>query len=191
VVFQVQFKRGFNDFVLSPHVMEAVSVGDFVVTECFQGTGLGVVTEIITMEAFVEKRNSSVYRTQYDEEEDKRVYHILRLASAQEMAQLSLKHRDEQNVFQTALRLATDKYRLPMKISEVEFQFDRQKLTIFYTSDTRIDFREIVRELFSTFKTRIWMKKTNQSAPFLPKRFASLSLTTGVQFSQTDSPVPV
>jgi cell fate regulator YaaT (PSP1 superfamily) len=47
----------------------------------------------------------------------------------------------------------------------------------------RIDFRELVRDLFGACKARIWMKKINISQPFVPKQFASMALATGVQFS--------
>lgn len=47
--------------------------------------------------------------------------------------------------------------RLPMEIVDAEYQWDRNKLTFYFKSDSRIDFRELVRELFRIYKTRIWM----------------------------------
>jgi hypothetical protein len=74
-------------------------------------------------------------------------------------------------------------YRLPMAVVDVEYQFDRHKITIYYDSPLRIDFRELVRDLFSSFKARIWMKKVNQfHAPDI-QHFAAMALATGVQFS--------
>ncbi len=70
----------------------------------------------------------------------------------------------------------------PMTVCGVEYQFDRMKLTVYYTSDVRIDFREMVKALFAVLKTRVWMKKTNQSRPFVPRRFATMQLATGLQF---------
>lgn len=46
-----------------------------------------------------------------------------------------------------------------MKIMDAEYQFDRTKLTITYIAENRVDFREMVRDLFSRFKVRIWMKQ--------------------------------
>lgn len=46
---------------------------------------------------------------------------------------------------------------LPMEVCDAEWQFDHKKLTLYYTSRERVDFRELVRELFRTFKARIWM----------------------------------
>lgn len=41
---------------------------------------------------------------------------------------------------------------------DVEFQYDRKKLTIYYYSNSRVDFRSFVKELYSIFYARIWME---------------------------------
>ncbi|GAA5897576.1 uncharacterized protein JCM6883_006742 [Sporobolomyces salmoneus] len=46
---------------------------------------------------------------------------------------------------------------LPMEILDAEWQWDRRKLTFYYTADQRVDFRELVRELFRIWKTRVWL----------------------------------
>ena len=70
-----------------------------------------------------------------------------------------------------------------MTVVDVEYQFDRHKITIYYDSPLRIDFRELVRDLFSSFKARIWMKKINQfQAPDI-QQFAAIALATGVQLA--------
>lgn len=63
-----------------------------------------------------------------------------------------------------AKELAQHTYCLPMAIFDAEYQFDRHKLTIYYNSSSRIDFRELVRDLYSAYKARIWMKKSNGSS---------------------------
>lgn len=50
-------------------------------------------------------------------------------------------------------------YNLNMKLVEVHFQFDRNKLFFFYTSDNRIDFRKLAKDLASEFKTRIELRQ--------------------------------
>ena len=50
-----------------------------------------------------------------------------------------------------------------MVILDAEYQFDRHKLTFFFEADRRIDFRELVSELFSQYKTRIWMQQVDTS----------------------------
>jgi cell fate regulator YaaT (PSP1 superfamily) len=50
-------------------------------------------------------------------------------------------------------------YNLKMKVSEAEWQYDRNKLTIYFTAERRVDFRELVRDLARTFRTRIELKQ--------------------------------
>ncbi|KAI9502196.1 PSP1 C-terminal conserved region-domain-containing protein [Coemansia spiralis] len=82
---------------------------------------------------------------------------IFRVADQREVADLaSNKMLDEQN----ALMMCQSKVqqrKLSMCVVDAEFQFDRRKLTFYFTADQRVDFRELVRELFKHFKTRIWM----------------------------------
>ncbi|KAJ2026492.1 hypothetical protein IWW57_003019 [Coemansia sp. S610] len=82
---------------------------------------------------------------------------IFRVADQREVADLmSNKVLDEQK----ALSMCQDKVqqrKMSMHIADAEFQFDRRKLTFYFTADRRVDFRELVRELFKHFKTRIWM----------------------------------
>lgn len=47
--------------------------------------------------------------------------------------------------------------KLPMEVVDAEYQWDRNKLTFYFSADRRIDFRELVRDLFRIYKTRIWM----------------------------------
>jgi cell fate regulator YaaT (PSP1 superfamily) len=49
--------------------------------------------------------------------------------------------------------------RLVMKISDAEWQWDRRKLTFFFTAEHRVDFRQLVRELAARFRTRIELKQ--------------------------------
>ena len=46
-----------------------------------------------------------------------------------------------------------------MKVTEAEWQFDRNKLIIYFTADKRVDFRNLVRDLAKTFRTRIELKQ--------------------------------
>ncbi len=71
-------------------------------------------------------------------------------------------------------------FNLPMQIVAAEYQFDRTKLFVFYTANSRVDFRELVKNVFATFKTCIWLKKVNRNQPFEPKPFATNALRTGV-----------
>jgi len=48
---------------------------------------------------------------------------------------------------------------LVMKLSDAEWQWDRKKLTLYFTADKRVDFRNLVRELAAMFRTRIELKQ--------------------------------
>ena len=51
-----------------------------------------------------------------------------------------------------------------MNVVDAEYQFDRHKLTFFFEAEGRVDFRELVRDLFSMYKTRIWMQQLDKNA---------------------------
>ena len=72
---------------------------------------------------------------------------------------------------------------LPIMVYDAEFQFDRNKLTIYYECNVRIDFRDFVRQLYSTYKARIWMNIGNMNTPLEVQPLAAMALATGVQFS--------
>lgn len=52
-----------------------------------------------------------------------------------------------------------EKHKLDMKLIEVEYTFDNNKVIFYFTSDGRVDFRELVKDLASIFKTRIELRQ--------------------------------
>jgi len=86
-------------------------------------------------------------------------------AGKQDAQLLMAKMQDEVK----ALQLCQNKVRqkkLPMDVIDAEYQWDRRKLTFYFVADKRIDFRELVRELFRLYKTRIWMASLQGPASF-------------------------
>jgi cell fate regulator YaaT (PSP1 superfamily) len=83
---------------------------------------------------------------------------ILRLATPEEERRAAeLRVHDEE-----ARRKAMERVRahgLVMKVSDAEWQWDRKKLTFYFTAEKRVDFRALVRDLASTFRTRIELKQ--------------------------------
>ncbi|MDE3217410.1 MAG: hypothetical protein KGO03_13455, partial [Gemmatimonadota bacterium] len=81
-----------------------------------------------------------------------------RVASEQDLARLAeLRAQDED-----ARRRAMERVKangLAMKVSDAEWQWDRKKLTFYFTAEKRVDFRTLVRELASAFRTRIELKQ--------------------------------
>lgn len=57
---------------------------------------------------------------------------------------------------------------MQIKLIDAEYQFDRRKLIFYYSTSKRIDFRDLVRELFRIYKTRIWMCAVN-GIPYVPQ----------------------
>ena len=57
------------------------------------------------------------------------------------------------------VREKADTHKLDMKVSDAEWQWDRNKLTVFFTAEKRVDFRALVRELASQFRTRIELRQ--------------------------------
>ena len=83
---------------------------------------------------------------------------VLRKATADEVG-MWLALREEEDRIRRTARERVLKHGLKMKVSEVEWQYDRKKLTIYFTAERRVDFRELVRDLARTFRTRIELKQ--------------------------------
>jgi cell fate regulator YaaT (PSP1 superfamily) len=84
--------------------------------------------------------------------------HVVRRASAQDLTMRQRHAHREREAF----RLGVMKIRergLAMKLARVEQAFDGSKLIFFFTAEERVDFRELVRELASDFKTRIELRQ--------------------------------
>jgi cell fate regulator YaaT (PSP1 superfamily) len=56
-------------------------------------------------------------------------------------------------------RARIESFALPMKLVDAEWQFDHHRITFFFTADGRVDFRELVRDLASIFRTRIELRQ--------------------------------
>jgi len=182
VVYQVQFKHNYRDYIIQPGDNIRVVIGSFVVVKCEFGEDVGVVTGVQPMSAYVAgkcKRGKP-----YVERGDNMLGVILGLATLQQRQFLPVKLKKEAKAMKTVLRLTHETYRLPMNIMCVEYQADCRKLTVHYVADVHIDFREMVKDLFSLYRVRIWMKNCREDAVFVPKKFAVLSMTTGMSYEE-------
>jgi len=83
---------------------------------------------------------------------------VRRLATAEDVRRLQeLRTQDED-----ARRKAMERVKanaLVMKVTDAEWQWDRKKLTLYFTAEKRVDFRQLVRELAAMFRTRIELKQ--------------------------------
>lgn len=83
---------------------------------------------------------------------------VIRKATAQDDATLAENKANEKE----ALKICQEKaktHNLDMKLVDAEYTFDRNKILFYFTADGRIDFRELVRDLASQFKTRIELRQ--------------------------------
>ncbi len=88
------------------------------------------------------------------------IFKILRKATEQDLDKLK-ENRQREEVAKPIARRLFKKHNLDIKLSEVEFQLDRNKVTFYFTSDERVDFRDLVKELAQEFKARIELRQIN------------------------------
>ena len=81
---------------------------------------------------------------------------IVRVATPQEVDRAVRLRADEHAVRKAAIEFSRE-LKLDLKVSDTEWQWDRRKLTIFFTAEERVDFRELVRRLERRFSTRAHM----------------------------------
>lgn len=83
---------------------------------------------------------------------------VIRLAEEDDLRRmLSFKGREKEALRRCAQRI--DQHGLPMKLAEAEYTFDGSRLTFYFTAEERVDFRALVRDLASTFHTRIELRQ--------------------------------
>ncbi len=81
---------------------------------------------------------------------------VVRLATPNEIDRAVRLRVDEHAVRKAAIEIARE-LKLDLKVSDTEWQWDRRKLTCYFTAEERVDFRELVRRLERTFSTRVHM----------------------------------
>ncbi len=67
--------------------------------------------------------------------------------------------RTNEDEVRRTVRDRVRQHTLPMKVSDAEWQWDKRKLTIYFTAEQRVDFRALVRDLAGTFRTRIELRQ--------------------------------
>ena len=185
--YQVQFKRCHRCFVLSSAAPATVKPGDFVIVEGDRGEDLGVVVAMAPRDSpmvasIFTACASTLGRGAADGHapDVHSLKKILRVACLEERMELQNKARDEQDLLEVCRERARDQYGLPMTLVDAEYQFDRHKLVLYYSASRRIDFREYVRDLFTIYKTRIWMEQATTHHSFRPSEAAAHALVAGV-----------
>ena len=143
----VEFKGHRRELFLN-HNNIKIKSGDKVVVTAESGFDLGKVLLVSQSKEneICKKFNKTVTKT------------IVNKATEQDLDKEFSNRESEKNIVSQS-NIIVQSFALEMKIIDAEWQFDRQKLTIFFTAQSRIDFRELVKELARQFKTRIELRQ--------------------------------
>jgi len=149
-IVEVRFKNGRKHFYKNTKSLP-INIGDVIAVESSPGHDIGTIS--LTGELVkVQMRKKDVG---FDSEEIKQIY---RKASQKDIDTWTTSRNKEQELQQKS-RLIINRLGLQMKLSDVEYQGDGNKATFYYTADDRIDFRQLIKELATTFRLRIEMKQ--------------------------------
>ena len=146
---EVRFKNGRKAYYKNNSV--SISLGDIVASESNKGHDIGVITllgELVRIQ--MKKKNINL--------DSENIFKIYRIASQKDIDVWQDSRNKEDQVMVKARQLASN-LNLKMKISDVEYQGDGNKITFYYTADERVDFRELIKVFAKEFKVRIEMKQ--------------------------------
>ena len=83
---------------------------------------------------------------------------IIRIATPKDAKQNEENKKQEKEAFKVCEKKIVE-HNLNMKLMDVEFKFDKSKILFFFTADGRIDFRDLVKDLATIYKTRIELRQ--------------------------------
>ena len=142
-VISVKFKDGGRAYFFDPDGI-TVDVGDSVIVGTQNGNEFGTVSE--------------ANHTVEDGAIVKPLRKMLRKATERYFKKLEENKKKEAEAFKICEELIIS-HKLDMKLVEVEYSFDANKIVFFFTSDGRVDFRELVKDLAARFHTRIELRQ--------------------------------
>ena len=139
----VRFKTAGKVYYFDPGEYE-VKAGDNVIVETARGMEYGYVTMDITEvdESEIIGQLKKIIRVANDEDRQKHIENV---------------QKKEKSLAQCQEKI--DKHGLDMKLVDVEYTFDNSKIIFYFTSDGRVDFRELVKDLAAVFKMRIELRQ--------------------------------
>lgn len=147
---EVRFKNSRKEFYHNANKLN-LQVGDLVVTEAQSGYDLGMVTLTKSLVKVQMKRKNQ--RTDLE-----KYSKILRIATQEDIDQWTAAREKEESIKKRAREMAIA-LNMEMKISDVEFQGDGSKVTFYYTAESRVDFRQLIKDMAMAFHTRIEMRQ--------------------------------
>jgi cell fate regulator YaaT (PSP1 superfamily) len=132
-----------HNYLLDDPAFATPSRGERVVVETEGGPA--VATVVPTVPVLAERHPSSPLK-------------VVRKATDQDIV-ARLKHQNREREAHRIALLKIREHGLPMKLARVEQQFDGTRLIFYFTAEGRVDFRDLVRDLASEFRTRIEMRQ--------------------------------
>jgi cell fate regulator YaaT (PSP1 superfamily) len=151
-IFEIRFKNGRKAFYKNVNNL-SLATGEAVAVENSPGHDIGTISvsgELVKLQLAKKKISQ-------DSEDIKKIYR----KATQKDIDIWQKARAKEISTQREARLIISRLGLKMKLSDVEYQGDNKKATFFYTADSRVDFRQLIRDLAAAFKVRIEMKQVD------------------------------
>lgn len=142
-IIGVRFKNVGKIYYFDPQDIE-IEVGTKVIVETARGIECGTV--------------AIANREVPDEEIVHPLKSIIRVANDEDLKKVEENHRKEDEAFKICLK-KIEQHKLAMKLIDCEYTFDNNKVIFCFTADGRIDFRELVKDLASVFRTRIELRQ--------------------------------
>lgn len=143
-VIGVRFRQAGKIYFFAPGKYDEIEEGQHVIVETARGVEYGHVVLGLR------------------EVEDNKVIQplkaVIRIATPEDDEREAKNRAKEKEAFQICLEKIA-KHKLEMKLIKVEYTFDNNKVLFYFTADGRIDFRELVKDLASVFKTRIELRQ--------------------------------
>lgn len=143
LVVGIRFKKAGKIYYFDPNGWE-LTTEDHVIVETARGVEYGdvvVAPKFVSEEDIVAPLKSVIRKS--TEEDNKAVQE---------------NQENEKEAFEVC-ETKIEQHKLPMKLIETEITFDKSKYIFYFTADGRIDFRELVKDLASVFKTRIELRQ--------------------------------
>ena len=104
---------------------------------------------------------------------------VIRVATEEDKKHAEDNRKKEEDAFKTCLQKIKN-HNLDMKLIDVEFTFDNNKILFYFTAEGRVDFRELVKDLAAVFKTRIELRQigVRDESTCRASRWTSAATTT-------------
>ena len=142
-VVSIKFKQDGRIYYFDPEEI-TLKDGDYAVVETSRGIECGLVY----------KGNHSIP----DSKITVPLKRVIRIADEKDINRLNANRKKENEAFDECLKLI-EAHKLEMDLTRVEYSFDGSKIIFYFTSEGRVDFRELVKDLAAKFHTRIELRQ--------------------------------